>query len=82
MKENRIAVIGIVIKDRATAAEQVNKILAEHGEIIVGRMGLPYHDRDLNIISLIVDGNNDQIGALAGKIGNIKNVKVKSMVTT
>jgi len=80
--EKRVAVIGIVISDRKGAATQVNNILADYGDIIVGRMGLPYQDRGLNIISLIVDGTNDQIGALAGKVGNIHGVKVKSMVTT
>ncbi|PRX25081.1 putative iron-only hydrogenase system regulator [Orenia metallireducens] len=80
--EKRIAVIGIVISDRMGAAAKVNDILAGYGDIIVGRMGLPYQDRGLNIISLIVDGSNDQIGALAGKLGNIQGVKVKSMVTT
>ncbi|OCL27961.1 CopG family transcriptional regulator [Orenia metallireducens] len=80
--EKRVAVIGIVISDRIGAAAKVNDILARYGDIIVGRMGLPYQDKGLNIISLIVDGTNDQIGALAGKIGNLQGVKVKSMVTT
>ena len=77
----RIAVIGIIISDRETAAEEVNNILSEHGEIIVGRMGLPYEDKGLNIISLIVDGTNEELGALAGKLGNIDQVKVKTMTT-
>ncbi|TDX46468.1 TM1266 family iron-only hydrogenase system putative regulator [Orenia marismortui] len=80
--EKRIGVIGIVISDRLEAANKVNDILADYGDIIVGRMGLPYDDRGLNIISLIVDGTNDEIGALAGKAGNIDGVKVKSMLTT
>jgi putative iron-only hydrogenase system regulator len=44
-------------------------------------MGLPYQDKGLNIISLIVDGTNDQLGALAGKLGNITGVEVKTMMT-
>lgn len=80
--EQRIAVIGIIISDRETAAEQVNDILTEHGEMIVGRMGLPYEDKGLNIISLIVDGTNEELGALAGKLGNVDQVKVKTMTTS
>lgn len=77
----RIAVIGIIISDRETAAEEVNDILSEYGEMIVGRMGLPYEDKGLNIISLIVDGTNEELGALAGKLGNVDQVKVKTMTT-
>jgi putative iron-only hydrogenase system regulator len=77
--EQRIAVIGIIITDRSKAAGKVNNILTEHGEIIVGRLGLPYEDRGLNIISLIVDGSNDELGALAGKLGNVEGAKVKTM---
>ncbi|MFO7819567.1 MAG: iron-only hydrogenase system regulator [Halanaerobacter sp.] len=78
--ERRIAVVGIIINDREEAADKVNDILSEYGNLVLGRMGLPYEDRDLNIISLIVDGNNDQLGALAGKLGNLEGVKVKTMM--
>ncbi len=77
----RIAVIGIVINDRIGAADRVNQILSQYAGIIVGRMGIPYKDKGINIISLIVDGTNDQLGGLAGKLGNLDGVKVKSMVT-
>ena len=79
--ERRIAVVGIIIDNREEAADKVNDVLSEYGNLIVGRMGLPYEDRDLNIISLIVDGTNDQLGALAGKLGNINGVQVKTMMT-
>lgn len=79
--ERRIAVVGVIIDDREEAATKVNDILSEYGNLIVGRMGLPYEDRNLNIISLIVDGTNDQLGALAGKLGNVKGVQVKTMMT-
>ncbi|KXS45097.1 MULTISPECIES: TM1266 family iron-only hydrogenase system putative regulator [unclassified Candidatus Frackibacter] len=79
--ENRIAVVGILIEEREEIAHQVNDILAEHGEIIVGRMGVPYKEKGVSIISLIVDGTNDQLGSLAGKLGNLSGVKVKSAVT-
>lgn len=74
---SRIAVIGIIITNRKDEAKKVNEILSEYGDIIVGRMGLPYKDRNLSVISIIIDGTNDQIGALSGKLGNIKGVKAK-----
>lgn len=78
---DRIAVIGIVVNQRENAANRVNAVLSEFGEIIVGRMGIPYKERGLSVISLIVDGSTDQIGALTGKLGSIPQVKVKSAIT-
>ena len=80
-KEQRIGVIGIVIEDRSQA-QRINSILSAHGDVIVGRMGIPYRERGLSVISLIVDGNTDQIGALTGKLGTIDGVKVKSALVT
>jgi putative iron-only hydrogenase system regulator len=74
---NRIAVIGIVVSNRLEAAEKVNEILSAFAEIIVGRMGIPYKERGLSVISIIVDGTNDEIGALSGRLGRLKDVKVK-----
>lgn len=79
--EERIAVIGILIEDREQVAQKVNETLSEFGDIIVGRMGIPYSQKEVSIISLIVNGNNDQLGALSGKLGNLTGVKVKSAVT-
>lgn len=75
--ENRVAVIGIVVGNRLEAAKKVNETLSEFGGIIVGRMGLPYKERGISVISIIVDGTNDEIGALSGKLGSLKDVKVK-----
>ncbi len=78
MDENtRIAIIGIIISERKDAAKKVNDILSIYGDIIVGRMGLPYKDRGISVLSIIVDGSNDQIGAISGKLGNISGVKAK-----
>lgn len=76
--EKQIGVIVIIVKQREQVAPQVNDILTRFGGIIVGRMGFPYEKRGLNIINLVVDGTNDQIGALTGKLGQIKNVTVKT----
>ncbi len=75
--EKRIAVVGISIEDRDEASKKVNEILNMYGDIIVGRMGIPYKERNVSVISLIVDGSNDEIGALTGKLGNLSKVKSK-----
>jgi putative iron-only hydrogenase system regulator len=76
----RIGVIGIVIEDLSQIAE-VNDILHQYGNIIVGRMGIPYRRKNINIISLAVDGTTDQIGALTGKLGKINGLNVKSALS-
>jgi putative iron-only hydrogenase system regulator len=78
MKKHAVGVIAIIVKKRAMVAPHVNDVLTQFGDIIVGRMGLPHHSRDLNIITLIVDATTDEIGALTGKLGLIKDVTVKS----
>jgi len=79
--ERRIGIIGIVVENRKEVSDKLNKILSDHGDIIVGRMGIPYKERGLCVISLIVDGTTDEIGALTGKLGSLSGVKVKSALT-
>ncbi len=79
--EKRLGVIGIVIEDRKAMAARVNQILSQHGEIIVGRMGVPYKDRQVAVIALIVDGSTDELGSLTGKLGMMKGIKVVSALT-
>lgn len=79
--ERRIGVIGIVVENRKEVADKLNKILSDYGDIIVGRMGIPYKEKGLCVISLIVDGTTDEIGALTGKLGSLPGVKVKSALT-
>ncbi|MGV8145517.1 MAG: TM1266 family iron-only hydrogenase system putative regulator [Alkaliphilus sp.] len=78
--EKRIGVIAIVVESKENI-EVVNRFLSEFGNIIVGRMGIPYRERNLSIISIIVDGSNDEIGALTGKLGKLIGVNVKSALT-
>ena len=78
MENRAVGVVAIIIKNRTGSANLVNETLSEFGDIVIGRMGLPYHERDLNIITLIVDASTDQIGALTGKLGMIPDVTVKS----
>lgn len=78
--DTRIGVIGIVIES-AASVEQVNVILHQFSNLIVGRMGLPYKKKGVSVISLIVDGTNNEISSLTGKLGRIDNISVKSMIT-
>ena len=78
--DTRIGIIGIVVED-LSSTDQINKILHDHANLIVGRMGIPYKKNGVSVISLIVDGSNDDISALTGKLGRISGASVKSMVT-
>ncbi|WP_054693179.1 TM1266 family iron-only hydrogenase system putative regulator [Syntrophomonas palmitatica] len=80
MEEKRLGVIGIVIENRE-AVPRVNQILSEYAHMIIGRMGLPYREKEVSVISLIVDGTTDELGALTGKLGKIRSVTVKSALT-
>ncbi len=78
--EKRIGIVGIVIED-LSCTERVNAVLHEYARLIIGRMGIPYRERGVSVIALIVDGNNDDISALTGKLGRISGASVKSMIT-
>ena len=78
--DHRIGIIGIVIEDPKQSAENVNRILSHFGDIIIGR--LTYEKRSVCVISIIVDGTNDQIGALTGKLGRIEGVNVRSVLAS
>lgn len=80
MDSKRLGVIGIVIEDREAVA-RVNQILHEHAGMIVGRMGIPYREKEVSVISLIVDGTTDELGSLTGKLGKVPQVTVKSALT-
>ena len=75
--ETRVAVIGIIVEDENSVSE-LNSILHEYGSYVVGRMGVPYRSKGINIISLAVDAPQDVISALSGKIGRIKGVSAKT----
>ena len=79
--ETRIGVVGIVVEDWRAMAQRVNEILSTHADFIVGRMGIPYREKNIAVIALIVDGTTDAIGALTGKLGALPGVTVKSALT-
>ena len=76
----RIAVVGIVIESLDNIKE-VNSILSEYDKLIVGRMGLPYEEKNIRVISIVVDGTTDEISAITGKIGKLKGVSVKAAIS-
>ncbi|MBE6856288.1 MAG: iron-only hydrogenase system regulator [Ruminococcus sp.] len=80
MEEKRIAVTAIVI-DEESAVAQVNEILHQYSSIIIGRMGIPYRERNVSVISVAVDAEPDKISSLTGKLGKISGVSVKSAVS-
>ncbi len=75
--ETRVAVIGIIIENRESVAA-LNEILSEYADYIIGRMGVPYHKRDINIISVAIDAPQNDINALSGKIGRLDGVYAKA----
>ena len=77
----KLGVIGIIIERNKEVVGRVQSLLSDNAALILGRMGVPDHERGINVISVIVRGTNEQISALTGKLGRIENVKVKSAVT-
>ena len=75
--ETRVAVIGIIVED-VESTGKLNEILHEYGWGIIGRMGVPYRTRGINVISVAVDAPMNDISALAGRIGALPGVSVKT----
>ena len=75
--DTRIAVMSIIVEN-TDSATQLNDILHEYGQYIIGRMGLPYKERGVNIISVALDAPQTIISAVSGKIGNLSGVEVKT----
>ena len=69
--ETRVALIGIIVEKESSVA-QLNELLHQYGRYIIGRMGLPYREKGVNIISVVLDAPQDAISALSGKIGRLK----------
>jgi putative iron-only hydrogenase system regulator len=80
--DGRIGVVAILVEDRQGAAPRVNELLSEYGETIIGRIGVPYRERNVSIIAVIVEGSTDQLGAFTGKLGMVPGVTTKSLLLT
>ena len=76
----RIGVVGIIFSGNRESVQQLQSVLSDYSEIIVGRMGVPLPEDRISAISVIVKGENDKISALTGKIGRLKDVNVKSVL--
>lgn len=76
--ETRVAIIGIIV-EKIEAAADVNRVLHEYSDYIIGRMGLPYRKKSVNIISVAVDAPQDTVSALSGKLGGIDGVSSKAV---
>lgn len=77
--DTKIALIGIIVES-IDAASLVNNLLHEYGTYIVGRMGIPYCKKEVNIISVVIDAPENVISALSGKLGRISGISVKTMI--
>ena len=78
--ETRVAVMSIIVEN-ADSVETINALLHDFGQYIIGRMGLPYRERKISIISIAIDAPQDKISALAGKIGKLDGVSVKTALS-
>ena len=79
--ETRVAVMSIIV-EKDGSVEPLNSLLHEYGTYIIGRMGLPYRERNINIISIAIDAPQDKISALAGRIGKLDGVSVKTALSS
>ncbi|MBR5826224.1 MAG: iron-only hydrogenase system regulator [Clostridia bacterium] len=75
--ETRVAVISIIV-EKSDTVEELNSLLHEYGEYIIGRMGIPYRKKGINIISVAIDAPQNTISALSGRIGRLEGVSVKT----
>lgn len=78
--EKRIGTITILINDRTQSAE-INALVSDFADIVLCRQGLPFHDREVAVISLIVEGTPDRINALTGRLGRLKGLTCKAVLT-
>jgi len=74
--ETRVAIVGIIVEDEAVICD-IQNLLSEYSDFIIGRMGIPYKTKNIRIISIVLDAPVDTINALTGKIGRIEHVSSK-----
>lgn len=78
MEEKRIAVLSVVV-ERREQAEKLNACLSEAGEYIVGRMGIPYREKNVSVLCVVLDAPVSAVNALTGKIGQLDGVTAKTL---
>lgn len=77
-KDNRIAVVSVLVADRSVS-DKVNGLLSEYGEWILGRMGIPYKEKGVSVLSVVMDAPVEITNALTGKLGRLSGVSVKAL---
>ncbi len=77
--EKRIGALIILVGEEGKI-KQINEILSDHSELILGRQGIPLREKSTNVISLVLEGDTDRIGSLAGRLGRLEGVSVKSVL--
>ena len=80
MSEKRLAIISIIVENREKSTE-INSLLSEYGNFIVGRMGIPYREKAVSVLSVVVDAPVEAINTLTGKIGMLKGVTAKTLMS-
>ncbi len=75
--ETRVAIIGIIVED-PDSVEALNELLHSYRSYIIGRIGIPYKEKNMSIISIVVDAPQDEISALSGKIGKLHGISSKT----
>ena len=78
--EKRIGSALILIRDNSEVS-RLNEILTRHAHLIIGRQGIPLRDKNINLISIVLEGSTDEIGALTGQVGRLKGIEIKSVLT-
>ncbi len=78
--DTRIALIGIIVEN-PESVEQLNRLLSQHAQYIIGRMGIPYREKKISIISIAIDAPNDVISSLSGKLGMLPGISTKTTYT-
>ncbi len=78
--DTRIALIGIIVEN-PDSVEQLNRLLSQHAQYIIGRMGIPYREKKISIISIAIDAPNDVISSLSGKLGMLPGISTKTTYT-
>ncbi len=78
--ETRVAIVSIVVEDYKNI-EELNNILHQYGDYIIGRMGVPYRKKNISVISVAVDASPDIINAISGKLGRLDGINVKTLIS-
>ncbi len=78
--ERRIGAISIIVKMESEALKEVNRLLSHFWWLIIARMDIPYREKGVYVLTVIINGTTDDVGAFTGRLGNLKNVRVKSLL--